>query len=436
LVWGLASGLIFAASVAVTQSEDLILELHADKARFYAGERVAFSVRLLVGAAQVRDVRYPRLKAAGVSVTEFAEPRRGAEQRGDHDYQTYEFRSAFSSARAGTHVLGPAELECEMLQPASGAAAVFGGSQSRTVKVYAEPIVLQAVSPPAKGRPADYAGAIGRFSVVRRVLPAVGAVGMPIAVTTRIEAASNIGALACESIDLVNVRSYAPRSTSKGSLLTCEQILIPEVAGRLAIRAASVSFFDPDRGRYRVVRSGPFEVVVLPTDVPPIAPTSSPMLASSPESVEPKWPSLAWAGAGLLLAIALLAMIARQRSNWRGARGENSAVAARPAAVADWLKQVEQGLAAHDVAAFYLAVFRALQTNLATRSGLRAAAITGKAAAGALVRDGTDQRWLAEHGVLLALCDRVRYGMEPADAGEMADTLHRLRELLQLPPGR
>lgn len=403
-------------------SDELILEVHPEKNRVYLHEAVGVTVTLLAGPVSIRNIQYPRLDGAAFRTTEFAPPRQTSIARNGREYTAYEFSATLAPNKIGEIELGPADLRCELLDPGSGAAAFFGGSEPRAVTVRSKPVRFSVLPLPTRGQPAGYSGAVGRFTVNRQVTPTVIQSGDPITVTTRIEGVGNIDSFSCNSISLSGVRSYPPRTRQTGNRLSCEQVLLPE--GRVEIPAASISFFDPLSERYKTRKSRPIELEV---SAPPGTATVAPPVKANPNektdtSVPTPWTGLA-AGSLLLAAIFFLAWRQKRKSTEK----PPLAAAANPS-VATWLAKAEQALAENDPASFHTAVFRALQEHLAACHGLRAAAITGEIVARVLRPAGMEEPLLQTYAVLFRICDRTRFGPRGMDGEGMLETLRLLRE--------
>jgi len=404
--------------------DELILEVRPEKSRVYLREAVPITVSLLAGPLPIRNLQYPRLNGAAFRISEFAPPRQTSVTRNGHEVTAYEFATTLIPRKPGEIELGPAELSCDLLAPASGAAAFFGGSEPRTVTVRSKPVSFSILPLPTRGRPADFTGAVGRFMVSRNVTPTASRNGDPVTVTTRIEGVGNIDGFSCNSISLPGVRSYPPRARRGEHRLACEQVLVPETAATVTIPAAHISFFDPLAERYRTAMSPSVLLVVTgaPTDqIRGVAPVAS-VKARSAEapSGTSRWP-LWGALVGVLIVLASAALLALKR--WRVVPDHAIAGMARPS-----LAEAEAALAADDPARFYEATFRLVQASAAARWNQPSPGMT----VGMLGRDlQHDAPILAE---LFQECDAVRYGRSARDRQDMLRTIERLQELIATHP--
>jgi hypothetical protein len=410
-----------------TPGKDLILELHAQKQRVYLNEAVPLSVVLLADSVSVRNIAYPKLKAFAGDITDFAAPRRTNISRDGRDYSAYEFTATLTPSRTGQYRLGPAELTCDVPAPAGGASAFFGSNEPHAVRLSSESLAVTVLPLPTKGRPADFGGAVGRFTVSRTVVPVDLRQGDPMTVTTRIRGVGNISAFSCASIDLPGVRGYPPRAIRTPDSLACEQTLVADAAD-LVIPAAGISFFDPSSGRY-VARGSDTVAVHVRADTPNPGdgqPASAANPMASPldpaESTAPLWIAgaalvVVAAGTGLLLLVRYLQ------------RGPPAPKIEGVEAGRNYLIEAEAALDRDDTEAFYLAAFRLLQIEAATRSnppdgGIAAAPVESRVSQA--LSGGPDIDPLAP---LFRECDAVRYGRQAKDQRDMARILGQLRTL-------
>jgi len=402
--------------------DGLLLEVRTQRAQVYVGQPVPLTVTLLAGPVTVRNIEYPRLDSAAFTLGEFGLPRRQSVVRDGGDFTAYQFTTTLTARRSGRFQLGPAELQCDMLAPSGGPAAFFGVTDARRVTVRSKAASLTVLPLPAAGRPDGFSGAVGRFTVTRTIRPTALQAGDPVTVRTVISGAGSIGAFSCGSISAPGLRSYPPGAAFTAKTFTCEQVVIPETTAVQEIPAVSVSFFDPERQRYRSATSGALPLrVTAPPPAATVAPAVSPVRKPPADSVPPGVIVVC-----LLLAAGIGGYLVR-RSRWRS-RPEAADVAPSRA-LRRHLAAAEAALAEGDVEVFYTAAFRALQASVGRRLNLSAAGITSPLPVGSFPAAVSQA---AHH--ILAQCDRVRYGKQRPCSAEMADDLLQLRSLVNLLP--
>ncbi len=425
----LAAGLLLSAqshadeAAGSSSGDELSLELKPQRNRLYQHERIPVTVTLLAGRVSVRNIQYPILNSGALSIGKFDPPRQGSLTRDGQAFTTYQFSSTLSAEKIGKFALGPAQLHCEQLAPANGAAAFFGGSQARSVTVSSQPVQLTILPLPARGRPADYGGAVGQFKISRQVTPTAFSSGDPVTVTTRIEGVGNLDNFPCRSIALAGVRSYPPQSRRSASSLLCEQVLVPESGDGIEIPAERIRYFDPLAGRYRTDISPTVHLVAIdPPSINPQAAVHTSAAKALPElaSASPARWSLWVAVSGLFLSAGMALLVVRNKR----AAPEN--LPASSIMDQRLLAEAKAALAADAPHRFYDAVFRLAQAVAAAQCGLPRSGLT----VGTLRQikfNGADPGVLVE---LFQECDEVRYGQAVRNQTQMARTLQQLQTTL------
>lgn len=150
---------------------------------------------------------------------------------------------------------------------------MLGGGQQ--VQVRSSAIKIKARPLPAKGRPADFTGTIGRFSFKATPTKREVEVNQPVSIRFAISGVGNIKSVAEPTIpDMPDFRVYKASSNESisirddriGGTKTFEEVFIPKRPGQLEIPSLSFSFFDPEAERYRIVHTEPITLSVLKTE--------------------------------------------------------------------------------------------------------------------------------------------------------------------------
>jgi tetratricopeptide (TPR) repeat protein len=119
-----------------------------------------------------------------------------------------------------------------------------------------------AVKPLPEGAPASFNGAVGRFTLESKVVPAAAAVGEPVTWTLTLSGAGNWpdlpGAPAREASKVFRViQPQAKRTPKAGALfdatLTEDVVLIPTQPGAYTLGPVTWSYFDPAKGKYETI---------------------------------------------------------------------------------------------------------------------------------------------------------------------------------------
>lgn len=105
---------------------------------------------------------------------------------GSQCYDVLVYERALFPLSAGRHDLAPADLSYSL----AVGAGFFAGSERRETK--SEWVSLHAIEPPDQGRPPNYAGAVGDFSLRAHVDSTGARVGDPLTLTLHLEGEGNI----------------------------------------------------------------------------------------------------------------------------------------------------------------------------------------------------------------------------------------------------
>ena len=203
----------------------LSLSISLGKERAYPGEAVPVTATFRVNNAAVRNIGYPRLATPGVGSVTFGSPVQFLDPL-DPNTTLYRFESQLSGAKPGEATVGPASLDCEVMEQATGSAAFFGGQVPHAVKLSSAPVTLTVLPLPIAGKPALFSGAIGTFSLSVKAIPAQVATGDPITITTTIRGNGSLSDAGCPTITGPALQSFPVRATQSASQLICEQVVV------------------------------------------------------------------------------------------------------------------------------------------------------------------------------------------------------------------
>lgn len=426
--------LLAMAAIACADEEPAGLSLSLDlaRSRAYPGESIPVTVILQVSGVTVRNIGYPRIDTHGLPpiVMENHD-----QQQGDvGNPATYRFAGQVTPGKAGTFTIGPAQIDCDVMETATGSAAFFGESEPRRVTLRSSPRQLTILPLPAKGRPDDFNGAVGRFTLAMTARPVEVELGDPVTVTTTIGGVGNLDRISCPSFQPPGFRTYPPKVNRHPDILRCEQVLIPEHATTHKLQTPSLSYFDPAKARYLRTSGSPVTVRVIPP-----ATTPPPPEKRLPVNHQETTASLSKVGLAtsallaVLLPVLFLCRLRRQRE--AQCPSHPAAITSPPPDCAEMPQRVRTLLDTADPYPFYTALYRAVQTILTPyAAGKPTAAITSvpplhEALPLPFRSNYTRLAWL------LAECDQVRFGRQERSPAARREALTVLEEVLSLRKG-
>ncbi len=272
------------------------LQLGVDKARVYQNQPIQIRLQLLVGGVAVRGIEMPTLQADGFLVKPLGQPAQSDVAIGGQPYTLLQFDTVVTPTRAGTLAIGPATLNCQVAarrrrQPHRRSASPFDNDpfgeffdhqaffedffnqvQLYPMTVRADPVQVEVLPLPEQGKPSDFSGAVGRFTLEHRAVPSEAAVGEPITLTMTVRGDGNLDTVAPPRLvgDTSHFKVYEPqtRKDSAAGQKVFEQVLMPLDASVRELPAPQFSSFDPDAGQYHTLRQAPIAVRVKPAAKP------------------------------------------------------------------------------------------------------------------------------------------------------------------------
>ena len=186
-------------------------------------------------------------------------------------------RVALFPTRAGRLSLAPMEFDVDLLRASRASstdpfAPFFSPFSSRyeSEEVTAPAVTLTARELPP-GAPASFGGAVGQFGIASAIDATAVQAGDPVRIQITLSGTGNVSTI--EAPDLAvppGVDAYAPRGEKSldddrqplRGRQTFTYTLVPQGGGALEVPPAVWSYFDPEDGRYKTLRSDAFEVAV------------------------------------------------------------------------------------------------------------------------------------------------------------------------------
>ncbi len=281
-------------------------EIFLPKTTAYVGQALQAEIRLYIDArvnAQLEQM--PLLPGDGFTKTKLTEPRTEAVQRDGREYKVVIFRTAITPSKAGKIGIGPSDFSFIAQVPrAQRRRAQTGmdlfddffnnggfGVQQQRMTAQAPAVELEVKPLPAKGRPADFSGAVGEFSFEANGSPALVKVGDPVTMRLRITGEGNFDRVSAPvMVDTEGWRAYpaSPGAFQTGDdwgtrgMKTFEMPVIPEKP-QTAMPKFHFSYFDPKAEKYVTLQSDTVPLVVEGGPPPPPPKVTTADVAPAPE---------------------------------------------------------------------------------------------------------------------------------------------------------
>ncbi len=231
----------------------------------------------------------------------------------DRLYRVQEFQRAYFPLASGEYTLPPARLVYEVRR---------GFLYSTDDQDLATDSLRLVVLPlPEAGRPANFTGAVGRFSIRARLEPSEVPAGEATALVVEVEGSGNINALPPPRIpELSGIDYHSPGEDARIRIAQGEingvkrftWVLVPREPGAMEIPAIEYPYFDPELGQYLIASAAPLTLGVQPGHGIAASATTAPPVIRALKAEPAGAPPLAWVrspGFTILLVAPLLALV-------------------------------------------------------------------------------------------------------------------------------
>jgi len=465
------SGASIPKGVHLTEDGSAYVKLSAPRREVYVGENIPVEIELGMRSGFVTSLNgLPKLTGDDFTLNYVShQPERSEKMIDGQAFVLLTWRSVLSVVKPGSFPLS-AEVPLTVkirTRPRRESALddqfgdpfwqnFFGASVPKDINVQSPAQELKVSALPAEGRPADFHGAIGNFTIESDVSPAKADVGDPLTLTMRVAGSGNFDRVDSTMLDhLEHWKTYPPKSTfnttdplrHKGEKVF-EQPLIASQPGAQTVPPLSFTYFDPSTKRYETAHTAPLPVTISPSladstlTAQQVAASGASAAANKaaeglkpdhgaaenmvgsliPPYLQPRFlaiPSL------LAMAIAGGWMAVRRRGNPTGRVSARNRFAARRNQHV--LTQMEAAARAGNAAVFFNAARDALQQTLAVRWQVGPEEVTAAEVRARLSDDPEIEQ-------LFALADESKYSDRDLRTADFARWMHAVRQRLSEEP--
>ncbi|MCC7404869.1 MAG: protein BatD [Bdellovibrionales bacterium] len=270
----------------VNPNDSFFIQVDVDKTKAYAGEQITASW-FLYTRGQISDIdtlKYPSLDGFWKEEIDLA-------TRLDFQQEVINgivYRKALLASyalfpiKAGTAQIDPYQAKCTVITESA-----FGFGRPFVHTKASKAVPIEVIPVPTADRPADFAGAVGQFSVSASLSEGTVPANQPVTLKVRFDGRGNGKLIELPPLKLPpNVEVYDTKSESKffkngQSYKEFEVLLIPRAVGEVVIPPLSVSLFDPATARFYTKQTQEMKLTVTPG-------TGPQAVESSPLSMEAK----------------------------------------------------------------------------------------------------------------------------------------------------
>lgn len=339
------------------QGKRAFAKLIIPKKDIYVGEVVPVEVQFYF-ASPFKPQRDPQVTGEGFTAQALGQPTHSQAVSGDVRYDVYTFKTSITAVKSGelqTPVASIAGILSIPVDDGSGPQGFFGSLlgglvENRPVNIESESEPIRVKALPVDGRPANFSGAVGDFTIAATAQPARVAAGDPVTLNVVVSGRGNFDAMGDpQLVEDDGWRPYPPTSRFEktdevgyGGRKTYEMPMVAETP-QTKTPIAEFSYFDPDKGKYFTIRSQPVAVeaaaapVAESTAAPAAQPSATPAAADeggswltkeTKRSWRPvlKWPVFWGLNAAAALALVTIGVVGVQRRRSAGPAGRRAAL--------------------------------------------------------------------------------------------------------------
>jgi hypothetical protein len=451
----------------------IFLTIEAGKSNVYVNESVPLSIKLYINRLAVRDIQYPKFEHEGFSIKEFVQPKQYRQTIGGIVYDVIEFNTRMFAVKAGELVLGPAQLDCNLVirKQVSRRHSMFdddffggffdddifddffGRYETYPFQVTSRPLKITVLPLPKEGRPDTFKGAVGNFQFDAQIQPKEVKAGDPITVTITVSGQGNFDTVSCPTLSSKEgFKVYQPQVKQGQTAKVFEQVLIPQSETITEIPEIIFSFFDPQTKSYRRLSWGPFPITVTKPEGSELKIVESPQAVTKIAKEEPLGRDIVYIKefpgrlrrrswylhrrpgywfyqlAVLILSISLMIFRKHQeklRTDERYARRLHAPGKARRG-----ILQAQQFLKQARTEEFFETVHRTMRGYLADKFHLPSGGLTPEIVRQALGNKGIDEDVLNRLMDIFSACDMARYAPLEFDKARCEIIFNDMRKVI------
>lgn len=276
-------------------TREVILEATVSDRTPYVGEPLIYTFRLS-NAVQLANARLERPDFDGFTVSEVDDRKNFRRTISGVPYEVTELYYALIPVTPGSHEIAPSVLSCDVLRQSSGRRGIlndpffgFGRTrlESRVFRTPALTVEVRPLPPDPEGKP--FSGLIGEFTLNVSLTPPKLKAGESATLSIAVEGQGNFLDMTEPKVVIPDgFKSYrdAPEEdirvspTGYRGRKVYRVALVPMEPGTHSLAPVQLRIFDPVRGVYETLSSGPLVLNVTPGD----AEAAFESVTASPES--------------------------------------------------------------------------------------------------------------------------------------------------------
>ncbi len=276
-----------------TDQKELFVQGTVSNTAPYAGEQMIYTFSLY-SAVRMANLRFQKPAFQGFTVRQIGDSRTRQRVVNGRQFDVTELDYLLVPIAAGTLTIDPALLRCDVIQSNKRSRSGFDSffNDSFFGNVTGKPVVLKTqplavtVKPLPENTGGDvFSGLVGQFQMTAELKDATLKTGDSTTLAVTIAGSGNIMDAESPAINVprglkeyqdtpeeaiaLDQKGYSGRKTFRSALVAV-------TPGIYTLSPAKMVFFDPEKGSYRPLHAGPFELTVNPSGESPDASVNSP----------------------------------------------------------------------------------------------------------------------------------------------------------------
>lgn len=256
---------------------DVFVDAIADKKQAYVNEQITYTFRFYRRIQLLSNPEYSAPDFTGLWAEDLPPVRQSYVTLDGKRYNVSELKTALFPIQSGKYTIKGARLKCNIQDFDKGNAFddFFSDffSRGKTKVLETEPITIEVKPLPEEGKPADFEGAVGNYTITASVDKTSGKAYEPITLKVTISGTGNIKTIPKLNLPaLAGFKKYEPVSSVniskeqdkvRGSQVYTT-IIVPQTAGKLVVPEINFCFFDPSSKSYKRINTSAIHLNIEP----------------------------------------------------------------------------------------------------------------------------------------------------------------------------
>jgi hypothetical protein len=255
---------------------DYFLDAVVDKKNPYVSEQITLTLKFYTAVQYYGSPQLTEPTTTGFWTEVLGNSAPYFQKVNGRNYRVIERKYALFPTQTGDLTIGRAVIKAtvagrggKQVDPFDMFGSVFGRGVEVTVS--SQPIRVNVKALPDAGKPKNFTGTVGKFTIVARADKEEVEVNQPVTVTFQISGNGNIKSVSEPDLpDLPDFRVYGASSNESvsdtddrvGGAKQYEKVFIPKRPGDLEIPSINFTFFDPGANQYKTITTKPIHLTV------------------------------------------------------------------------------------------------------------------------------------------------------------------------------